>query len=356
MKPAKNAAFARRQIRPLFLAVSAASIAWQTSGRAFRRNRFLDFRRRHLDHHRYLRLEHGAVPNTGDTVDITNADAINRFIEYDALYMNSTPELSSLTINNTGGGQNILEINSSAVTLVSDTENVGDSNNPTLSGRGEIVQSNGDNRIVDQLFIGSYPDDNGLYLLQGGLLTVGGFESSTNASENVGNGGSATFSNSGGDDNISGDLLIANFGGNATYSLSSTGELDAANVRVGNGGTGTFIHSGGTAIISNSMYVGDTSSGSYVLSSGEITFDIIGNGEYVGYGATGTFNQTGGFNQLNLDPLYVGNNAGVSGTYSLSSTGTLSTTKNEYIGNSGNGTFIQSGGTNSVGGSMFFGA
>jgi hypothetical protein len=72
--------------------------------------------------------------------------------------------------------------------------------------------------------------------------------------------------------------------------------------------------------------------------------------EYIGYDTTGVFDHISSTNTMNY--LYVGHNAGSSGTYNLSS-GSVSASVGKYhsayIGNFGTGLFSQSGGTHSVG-------
>ncbi len=72
---------------------------------------------------------------------------------------------------------------------------------------------------------------------------------------------------------------------------------------------------------------------------------------YVGYSSTGTFTHTGG--AVTLGSLYLGYNAGSSGTYNLAGPAVLSTT-NEYLGAAGAGLFAQTDGLNSVG-ALFIG-
>ena len=65
---------------------------------------------------------------------------------------------------------------------------------------------------------------------------------------------------------------------------------------------------------------------------------------------SGSFTQSGGSNSITggNGTFYLGDNAGGSGTYSLSGTGQLSVNGTAYIGYSGTGTFTQSGGTNTM--------
>ena len=67
--------------------------------------------------------------------------------------------------------------------------------------------------------------------------------------------------------------------------------------------------------------------------------------EYLGNNGTGPFIQSGGTHNIG-NSLFLGYNAGSSGTYNLSGGGLLSAAQNEYVGYSGTGTFTQSGGIN----------
>ncbi|HBO45695.1 MAG TPA: hypothetical protein DD670_17565 [Planctomycetaceae bacterium] len=75
--------------------------------------------------------------------------------------------------------------------------------------------------------------------------------------------------------------------------------------------------------------------------------DLTPIGIFVGYNGSGSFTHFGGTvgRNLGLTDLYVGYNAGDSGTYQLSGSGTLRIGR-EYVGYNGTGTFTQLGGTN----------
>ena len=90
----------------------------------------------------------------------------------------------------------------------------------------------------------------------------------------------------------------------------------------------------------------------YSLSGGSLT---VGDYEAVGYSGTGSFTQSGGTHTVTA--LYLGTDAGASGSYTLSDSGSgsLSVGGNEYIGYSGTGTFTQTGGSNTVGSNLFVG-
>src|SRR3954470_8664976 len=137
----------------------------------------------------------------------------------------------------------------------------------------------------------------------------------------------------------------------AYYNLSGTGLVSGGQLNVGaNVGNGTFLQDGGDVQLSTYLALGDdadnrnTCVGVYNLISGTISSPI----EYMGYSATGMFNQSGGVNAVN-DPsfgLYMGMLLGSSGAYNLSG-GTLSTA-NTVVAYSGAATFNQSGGVQTV--------
>jgi T5SS/PEP-CTERM-associated repeat protein len=122
-------------------------------------------------------------------------------------------------------------------------------------------------------------------------------------------------------------------------------------------GTGTFVQTGGNYAALGAGHLGDSMAtvgpriylGYQAGSSG--TYQLIGPGnltanrEYVGYSGTGTFTQTDGVNETN--GLWVGNYIGSSGTYVLSGSGQLSA-YSEAVGWYGTGTFEQMGGTNTI--------
>ena len=224
-------------------------------------------------------------------------------------------------------------------------------------GTGTFTQASGKNSIYyfsyfynyGPLYLGYNAGSSGTYSLSGSGQVSAGFEY-------VGYSGTGTFTQSGGNNNISNynslySLYLGfNAGSNGMYNLSGSGLLTAGSEYVGYSGTGTFTQSGGTNnYLYGPLYLGYNagSSGTYILSgSGQVSAN---NNEYVGYSGTGTFTQSGGTNSIgsyySLGSLYLGNNAGSSGTYNLSGSGQLSA-GSEYVGYSGTGTFTQSGGTN----------
>ena len=167
--------------------------------------------------------------------------------------------------------------------------------------------------------------------------------------------------------NLNGGLAMA---GTANVNLSfgaltandspsnvASGSLAATTVYIGNSGTGTFAQSGGTinlnyrggvgGSVDQGLYVGYNAgdSGTYKLNNSGL---LTTNFEYVGYSGNGAFNHSGGSNNIS-DGIYLGYNVSSSGSYNLSGQSMLST-QSTYVGYSGTGVFTQSGGTNAAGG------
>jgi autotransporter-associated beta strand protein len=167
--------------------------------------------------------------------------------------------------------------------------------------------------------------------------------------------------------NLSGGLTLSGTGtinlgsGNLTtndlQSQISGGSLSVYNHYVGSEGTGTFAQSGGTNSIGTMLYLGTNAgdSGTYNLSSSGLL--SAGYAQYVGYSGTGTFTQSGGTNNISSTytaNLVLGYNSGSSGTYSLSGRGQLLTDV-ENVAYYGTGTFTQSGGTNTINDALVLG-
>jgi hypothetical protein len=211
------------------------------------------------------------------------------------------------------------------------------------SGTGNFNQSGGTNIVFNSLYVGYNVGSSGVYTLSGGSLFGG--------NEYVGNSGPGSFVQTGGTNNTVLNLGY-NSGSGGTYNLSGSGYLTGAlgsTEIVGVSGSGNFTQTGGTNSTPGVLYLGYNtgSRGTYSLSdSGYLAVHGNANSEYVGYSGTGSFTQTGGTNTAN-GFLYVANNAGSVGTYTLGGSGYLSTL-NIYVGQSGVGNFVQSGGTNST--------
>ena len=203
----------------------------------------------------------------------------------------------------------------------------------------------------------------GLTHTAGTTLTVPagqGFAGSVSISDPVNCQGTISAA-AGGAISLSGGLTLSGTGtinlgnGNLTtndlLSGISGGSLYVASQYVGNGGSGTFTQSSGNSSIggyNGGLFLGFNAgdSGTYILSgSGQLSTPY---NEYVGLSGTGTFTQSGGNNSISgyNGALILGYNAGSSGTYSLSGSGQVSAFA--FVGYSGTGTFTQSGGTNST--------
>jgi fibronectin-binding autotransporter adhesin len=153
---------------------------------------------------------------------------------------------------------------------------------------------------------------------------------------------------------VCGNLSLGASGAGQSGTIVMTdGSLSTANQYVGCDGTGVFEHSGGnngTVPISpqTMLYVGYDAgaTGTYNLNgSGQVSVYQ----EVVGYSGSGTFNQNSGINNIaegkNQGGFHLGMNQGSIGTYNLSGSGQLSC-KIERIGIGGVGILNQSSGTN----------
>ena len=208
---------------------------------------------------------------------------------------------------------------------------------------GVFAQCGGTNNATGGftgLALGYNPSSSGGYSLSGsGLLST--------VYQYVGYSGTGTFTQSGGTNNTGSLYFGYNSGSTGSYNLAGSGVLSAAAEYVGNSGTGSVMQSGGTNNVPNGssdgLYLGYNagSSGTYNLSGSGV---LAAFNEYVGNSGAGTFTQSGGTNSS--ENLYVANNVGSSGSYYFSGSGQFSAAY-QYVGNSGSGTFTQSGGTNS---------
>ena len=198
-------------------------------------------------------------------------------------------------------------------------------------GNATFTQTAGANQITGNLYVASFSSDTGTYSLSGGTLTLTG-----SYPESIGVSGSGTFDQSGGTNNFgNGSLKLGDYsGGNGLYSLSQSGLLTGSgNEYIAAAGNGTFIQSGGNHSLSGSSSWLDPG-----YSSGDRVANPLGNGTWttpdtsVGYNGAGMFTQTGGtFNSSNF--ITVGDQPGSAGTYNLSG-GTING-NSLYVGNYG---------------------
>jgi Dockerin type I domain len=285
--------------------------------------------------------------NTGDTVNIIGASIFNFTVTYD--YTGSAVTLNSLTVDQAGSSfvSHGATLSMAANNLTANSETIGDSSNGGSNGRGTFSQSGGNNNVSGTLLLGNKAGDLGTY----NLSNAGGSVPLQASSEVVGESGSGSFNETGGS-NTSGTITLGDQSGSSgSYSLSAGG-LSATQILLGKSGTGTFDHSGGSSTLTTqlgqkALVIGanSTSNNTYTL-SGTGILTVTGD-ESIGDGGTGTFNQTGGTHNLGINcNLYVGNSGGSVGAYSLSGTASLNCFGAEFIGSNGTGMFTQSGGTN----------
>jgi formylglycine-generating enzyme required for sulfatase activity len=199
---------------------------------------------------------------------------------------------------------------------------------------GHIVQRGGTN-VFNNLSMAAGPNSRASYYGISGALI---------GSTTVGSVGSATFTNLGGFHfAIPGSILLGEHpGSSGTYHLGSDGRIVVGSLQIGGAGAGFFRQTGGrvSSVPDLEMIISKQGGpGSYDMSGGEINGFIT----YVGYGGSGTFQQSGGTNRISAI-LYLGYFGGVTGTYDLSETGVLTTTA-VALGSSGTGLFNQRGGT-----------
>ena len=213
---------------------------------------------------------------------------------------------------------------------------------------GAFTQSAGTNTVASHLYLGDAYQSIGTYSLSGNssLLSVLGSEDIGYAYNSWGG-----FTQSGGTHTVSSVLTIGN-SGQASYSLSG-GSLSANTEYIGyspgySTAPSSFTQTGGTHSVSSDLYLGylAASNGTYGLNSANGPSLLSAAYEYIGYSGSGSFIQSGGTHNVSA-ALFLGDNFGGSGTYTLSG-GSLFAAA-EAIGASGSGSFIQSGGTHSVG-------
>jgi fibronectin-binding autotransporter adhesin len=221
------------------------------------------------------------------------------------------------------------------------------------SGSGIFNQSGGSNNLgtLGLLLLGESSDSTGTYVLSNGTVA--------SQSEIVGDDGAGIFNQSGGTNTVTGTLNIAesNVAPTSTYTLQG-GTLSASAITLTD--NGQFTQTGGsldfslfnqqnssTATFSGSLTVDNGAA--YNLSGGLL--NESNQTEYVGYSGRGSFTQSGGVN--NVGTLYLGYNAGSTGTYVVqSSNSTRLTAANAYIGYFGDGTLSIQGGTNTITGTL----
>ncbi len=207
-------------------------------------------------------------------------------------------------------------------------------------GSATFTQNSGTNTITGgNLHIAELASSTGVYNLNGGAFSA--------LNQFIGVTGNGTLHQTGGTNTLA-YLLLGQFSGSTgTYRLDggSLTFIAAGILSVGSASTGNFIQSGGTAQLNNSpLFVGENSfgTGAYTMTGGSLTAAS----EYVGHFGTGALTQSAGFNTIAAGgSLLVGNGDVSKGSYTLSGTGTLTVNGNEYIGEHATGDATQSGGT-----------
>lgn len=161
-------------------------------------------------------------------------------------------------------------------TLAATQENVGN------RGIGRIIQIGGINVIGNgggTLTVASFSTANGLYSLGGtGSLQAG--------IEYIGAGGTGSFVQTGGINNVGTTLITGINNGTGNYSLGGTGVLVVANEELAQTGVATFTQSGGTHNVSGGLAISTNGgNGAYYLSDGSLS--VLGDAT-IGLSATGT--------------------------------------------------------------------
>ena len=119
---------------------------------------------------------------------------------------------------------------------------------------------------------------------------------------------------------------------------------------------GQFIQGGGSNL-ANNLYVaylhandlsGVPSAGLYTMTAGTL---LISSSQVVGYQGSGTFNQSGGYNECGS--LSIGHQTGSIGAYTLSGSAQLVSDASMYVGHDGIGAFIQNGGEADVAAALY---
>lgn len=136
--------------------------------------------------------------------------------------------------------------------------------------------------------------------------------------------------------------------GSPTNTLSmSANTLSAAAEVVGNSGNAAITQSGGNNNNSGLTLGNNAASNGFYSLSGSGSLTTTGGiiGEVIGYSGTGTFTQSGGSSSLSSNSLVIGLMSSALGTYTLSGGSLMVNSQSEYVGSSATGTSTQSGGT-----------
>ena len=219
------------------------------------------------------------------------------------------------------------------------------------AGRGLFNQTGGTTGMLPSksVFVGNLVGSSGTVNLSGGTLNLPG-------TEYIGYSGQGTFNLSSGSHTTGALYLGYNAGGSGTYSLTNGASLTVTSEYIGYNGGGTFNQTGGTHSVGsgNALTVafGPSSSGMYNLSGGRLsTYNtIIGNTN----GAVGVFNQSGGTHSIGGDLTLATGSINSLGSYAISNGATLTVGRTLLVGDTGSATFTQTGGVTTVNGANGF--
>jgi hypothetical protein len=224
--------------------------------------------------------------------------------------------------------------------ITADNEIIGDGGTGSFTQAGDNTTSNtisgtltvGNASSYTEFPHGHFSGGNGTYLLEEGTLQAG--------AEVVGANGTGVFEQAGTATNtITGNLDVGENaapsieripGGSAGngYYVMTGASLSAANEIIGDAGTGSFTQNGGNNAIEGNLTLGNQSSGTglYTMNSGTLTAAL----EQIGNNGKGTFIQTGGANR----PTNISVAAGSSYTMS-STTGPATLSVSDFTANHG---------------------
>ena len=252
--------------------------------------------------------DNGVPSQSSEDVNIISGSTAT--VDYD--YTGPTVSLGTLSLDNTNGGTETVQISTNNIAL--NDAYVG------VNGNGAFIQSGGSLTLetFSSMELGANAGSTGSYVLSG--------SGSLSGSVDVGENGCGVFNQSGGSNTEEQLELGAGGGSSGTYLLSGSGVLtaDVMSVGMSSGSTASFSQSGGTFTLNNQIIVGGASgaTGIFNLSGGVISTPTVGE-EFVGYRGDGVFNQTGGTNIVGSptqteDDVDVGFGSGSNGVFNLS--------------------------------------